>query len=207
MADKIDTKVPALRVQKMYENAPLPVKPKTSTDSGFDVFAHSVKKIYSHGDSNGERCLEGDAMAIKFVEDGVFELQCNERALIGTGLKMTIGPGYEIQVRPRSGNALKRGLTVVNTPGTVDEAYRDEVGIIILNTSRKAQKITLGEAIAQVVPMKVELLEVVEEELNDDTQRGTDGFGSTNRKDFTSGIIEPIKINPRSIDTPFNIMY
>lgn len=206
MAEKINKDV-ALKVEKLYNNAPLPVKPKTETDSGFDVFAHNVKLIYAHAGSNGERCLEGESMQGKFIDDGVFELQMGERALIGTGLKMTVGPGYEIQVRPRSGNALKRGLTVVNTPGTIDEAYRGEVGVIILNTSRQTQTITLGEAIAQVVPMKVELLEIVEEKLGEETERRNEGFGSTSKtRDFTSGIIQPLKTEPRDFDTPFNFM-
>jgi len=207
MAEKNETRVHALRVEKLYDNAPLPVKSKTSTDSGFDVFAHNVQKIYAHGGSNGERCLEGNAMKGKFIDEGVFELQMGERALIGTGLKMTVGPGYEIQVRPRSGNALKRGLTVVNTPGTVDEAFRNEVGIIILNTSRQTQQITLGEAIAQVVPMKIELIEVIEEKLNDNTERGMDGFGSTNRRDYEAGVMKPLALNIRDVDAPFNMMY
>jgi len=198
----------ALRVEKLYPDAPLPSKPKTSTDSGFDVVAHNVKRIYAHFGGNGEKLLEGDNMESKFIESGIFELQSGERALIGTGLKMTVGPGYEIQVRPRSGNALKRGLTVVNTPGTVDEAYRNEVGVIIMNTSRQTQKITLGEAIAQVVPMKVELLEVIEEELNDNTERGKDGYGSTNttRKDFNKGIMSSIPTDSVVKMTPFNFM-
>ncbi len=198
-----------LQVEKIYDNAPLPFKPKTSTDSGFDVVAHNVKRIYAHYGSNGEKLLEGDAMADKFYEPGIFELQCGERCLIGTGLKMTVGEGYELQVRPRSGNALKRGLTVVNTPGTVDEAYRNEVGVIIMNTSRQTQRITLGEPIAQIVPMKVELIEIEETKLNDLTERGQDGYGSTNRvnrKDFESGLPTAMSMDVMLKNTPFNEM-
>jgi len=120
MSEKVETRVHALRVEKLYPNAPLPYKPQSQTDSGFDVCAHNVKKIYAHLGSNGERLYEGDNLKLKFIDDGVFELQYAERALIGTGLKMTVGSGYEIQVRPRSGLALKKGLTVLNTPGTVN---------------------------------------------------------------------------------------
>ena len=203
--ETVATPINTLKVEKLYEDAPLPVKPKTSTDSGFDVFAHNVTRIYAHYGSNNEIKLEGEAMEGKFVESGVFELQTNERALIGTGLKMTVGPGYELQVRPRSGNALKRGLTVVNTPGTIDEAYRGEVGIIIMNTSRQTQRIVLGEAIAQVVPIKVELIEIQEAELSSETKRKADGFGSTsNREKFNI----PDEIFNTSINktTPFNFM-
>ena len=202
-----DTKL-TLKVEKIFDNAPLPIKPKTQSDSGFDVYAHNVKRIYAHYGSNGEKLLEGDALSDKFVEDGIFELQSGERALIGTGLKMTVGEGYEIQVRPRSGNALKRGLTVVNTPGTVDEAYRNEVGVIIMNTSRQTQRIELGEKIAQVVPMKVELIELEETKLDDKTERGQDGFGSTNklRQDHTEGVITPIPTTVKLKTTPFNMM-
>lgn len=198
---------PKLRVERIYDNAPLPSKPKIDTDAGYDVVAHNVTRIYAHYGSNGERLLEGDNLESKFIEPGVFELQSGERALIGTGLKMTVGEGYEIQVRPRSGNALKRGLTVVNTPGTVDEAYRGEVGVIIMNTSRSTQRIELGEKIAQVVPKRVELLEVVEEKLDDTTKRGADGYGSTSTKrNFTDGMVEPISTNVSIKTTPFNMM-
>lgn len=197
-----------LKVEKIYDNAPLPFKPKTTTDSGFDVVAHNVKTIYVHFGGNGEKALEGEFLEGRFVEDGVFELQSGERALIGTGLKMTVGPGYEIQVRPRSGLALKKGLTVVNTPGTVDEAFRNEVGVIILNTSRQTQRITLGEPIAQIVPMKVELIEIVEEKLDNNTQRGMDGFGSTNNNKFeyVDKFNTQISTNPMNKTTPFNMM-
>ena len=124
---------------------------------------------------------------------------------------MTVGEGYEIQVRPRSGLALKQGLTVVNTPGTIDEAYRNEVGVIIMNTSRQTQHIKLGDRIAQIVPKKVELLEVVEEKLDDNTERGQGGFGSSNKKDskgrsFTEGMPETFVPSTTIKTTPFNFM-
>jgi len=191
-----------LKVEKIYDNAPLPTKPTTETDAGYDIVAHNVKRIYAHFGSNSERILEDEDMEYKFVEPGVIELQQGERALIGTGLKMTVGPGYEIQVRPRSGLALKQGLTVVNTPGTIDEAFRNEVGVIIMNTSRKAQRIKLGDRIAQIVPKKVELLEIEETKLNDDTDRGKGGFGHSNDKDF----VEPIDFGNKNKSTPFNFM-
>ena len=99
---KTNNKV-ALRVERIWENAPLPVKPTVDTDAGFDVFAHNLKFLYANYGSNAERKMEGDELEDRFVDTGIFELRPGERCLIGTGLKMTVGPGYEIQVRPRSG--------------------------------------------------------------------------------------------------------
>jgi len=206
-----------LRVEKVYEDAPLPTKPTTETDAGYDVVAHNVSRIYAHFGTNGEKLLEGEAMEPKFVDPGVFKLESGERCLIGTGLKMTVGPGYEIQVRPRSGLALKQGLTIVNTPGTIDEAYRNEVGIILMNTSRQTQNITLGDRIAQIVPKKVELLEIVEEPLSNETERGTGGFGSSNdsiearelrasRRKFEDASPRTMIPGLTNKSTPFNFM-
>ncbi len=171
-----------MQVEFVGEYEPMPTKPGVETDSGFDVIAMDVKRIYAHSGGNGERLLEGEEMGVKFGEPGKFELQCNERCLIGTGIKVTIGPGYEIQVRPRSSIALKRGLTVLNSPGTIDEQFRGELCVIIINTSRKAQEIELGESIAQIVPMKVELPTIVVTTLSK-TKRATGGFGSTNKEE------------------------
>ena len=200
----------ALRVEKLYENAPLPVKPKTDSDSGFDVCAHNVSRIYANV-GNTERLLTEDMLKERFIDTGVFELRSGERCLIGTGLKMTVAEGYEIQLRPRSGNALKRGLTLVNCVGTIDYEYRNEVGAIIINTSNQTQTITLGEKIAQVVPAKVELIEVIEEKLEDNTKRGKDGYGSTNtlvndKSKFTEGLMRPISVNPIRSNTAFNML-
>lgn len=109
-----------LLVEPIYDNTTMPNKPKCETDSGFDIYAYEVKKIYSHHGTNAEIVLEGPDLKGKFIGPGIFELQCNERCLIGTGFKATIGEGFELQIRPRSGNALKRGLTVLNAPGTVN---------------------------------------------------------------------------------------
>lgn len=109
-------------------------------------------------------------------------LQPLERVLISTGLYFEIPEGYEIQVRPRSGLALKRGLTVLNTPGTVDANYRGEVGVIIVNLSNEAQTIEPGERVAQLVFAKVELMELeVTEVITKDTERGEQGYGDSGR--------------------------
>ena len=105
-----------------------------------------------------------------------------ERVLIPTGLYFEIPEGYEIQVRPRSGLALKRGLTVLNTPGTVDANYRGEVGVVLVNLSNEPQTIEPGERVAQLVVMEFDpiVFNIVNELAN--TERGTDGFGSTGTK-------------------------
>lgn len=174
--------MPMLKVLKVFPDAKLPAKPKDKTDAGFDVFGYRVEKLYYHGGGNGERCLEGKDLGRKFIDEHTFELQCNERVLINTGLRVTVEAGWEIQVRSRSGRALKQGLMVLNSPGTIDENYRGDLGVIILNTSRQAQQIVLGEAIAQIVPKRQEHLEIEEVTTFDDTKRGADGFGSTDKK-------------------------
>jgi dUTP pyrophosphatase len=122
-----------------------------------------------------------------------FDLRSNEEVtlmpgeikLVPTGLFMEIPLGYEGQVRPRSGLSLKRSVTVLNTPGTVDADYRGEVGVILINHSDKPQRLEKGERVAQMVIAKHETaeIEVVEsvEEL-ESTDRGAGGFGSTGTK-------------------------
>lgn len=105
-----------------------------------------------------------------------------ERALIPTGLFIELPQGYEAQIRPRSGLALKTGLTILNTPGTIDADYRGEIRIIMINLSRDAVRIEDGERICQMVINKHETIEwEVVDEL-DETDRGTGGFGHTGTK-------------------------
>ncbi|WP_439470412.1 dUTP diphosphatase [Brevundimonas sp.] len=103
------------------------------------------------------------------------------RALVKTGLKIALEPGYEAQVRPRSGLALKHGITCLNSPGTVDSDYRGEVGVILINHGQEPFVIQRGERIAQLVIAKHEQAEMIEVEALDDTARGAGGFGSTGR--------------------------
>ncbi|MFC0500699.1 dUTP diphosphatase [Asaia krungthepensis] len=102
-----------------------------------------------------------------------------ERALVPTGLKIGLPAGYELQIRPRSGLALKHGITLPNTPGTIDEDYRGEIGVIILNTGHEDFVITRGMRIAQAVLAPVIRLTWVEVSALDETARGAGGFGST----------------------------
>lgn len=109
-------------------------------------------------------------------------LQPMERKLIPTGLFIELPVGYEAQIRPRSGLALKRGLTVLNTPGTIDADYRGEVGVILINLSGEPQTIEPGERICQMVIAKHETPEVIEVNELSETERGAGGFGHSGRK-------------------------
>lgn len=104
-----------------------------------------------------------------------------ERRLIPTGLKIALEPGYEAQVRPRSGLALKHGVTCLNSPGTIDSDYRGEVGVILINHGQVAFEIRRGERIAQMVIAPYAQAVMAEVEALDETARGAGGFGSTGR--------------------------
>jgi dUTP pyrophosphatase len=109
-------------------------------------------------------------------------LQPLERAVVKTGLFLEIPVGYEAQVRPRSGLAAKKGITVLNAPGTVDADYRGEIGVILVNLSKDEFTIVNGERIAQLVISSHERAEWVETEILTETTRGEGGFGSTGIK-------------------------
>ena len=101
------------------------------------------------------------------------------RALVHTGLAMELPPDYEAQVRPRSGLALKRGITVLNTPGTIDSGYRGEVGVILANLSDEDFEVHVGDRVAQIVVAPVTHAEIVEVDAVTASDRGAGGFGST----------------------------
>jgi dUTP pyrophosphatase len=108
-------------------------------------------------------------------------LEPMERRLVSTGLRIAIPEGYEGQVRPRSGLAIRHGLTMVNTPGTIDSDYRGEVGIILINLGQERVDLSKGERIAQLVICPVARAAVVRVDSLDETERGEGGFGSTGR--------------------------
>lgn len=118
-------------------------------------------------------------MDVRARLDSPLTLQPLQRALIPTGLRMQLPQGYECQVRPRSGLALKHGISLVNTPGTVDADYRGEIGIIVINLSNEPYTITNGERIAQLVIK--EYVHVTWEQVDriDETKRGEGAFGHT----------------------------
>ena len=108
-----------------------------------------------------------------------FSLAPGERALVPTGLSMQLPEGFEGQVRPRSGLAVKHGVTVLNAPGTIDSDYRGEVKVILANLSDENFEIARGDRIAQLVPAPVQRATFAEVETLDETARGAGGFGST----------------------------
>jgi len=108
-------------------------------------------------------------------------IAAGRRHAVATGFAMAIPPGYEVQVRPRSGLALKHGVTCLNTPGTIDSDYRGEVKVILANLGDAPFAIRRGERIAQLVPAPVQHADLVLVETLDETTRGAGGFGSTGR--------------------------
>ncbi|MBI5389664.1 dUTP diphosphatase [Candidatus Woesearchaeota archaeon] len=120
----------------------------------------------------------GDAgLDLYAAEDCV--LQPLERKLVPTGIQIAVPTGFEAQVRPRSGLALKKGLSIVNTPGTIDAGYRGEVGVICINLGKESIAIKKSDKIAQMVINKVEHAIIEETDNLDETSRGSGGFGST----------------------------
>lgn len=168
-----------LYIEKIEPDVKIPVK-LDPTSSGFDLYANSIKRIYVHAGGNGERILQDEHMRGR-LQHGELSLNYLERVLIGTGIKATVGPGYELQIRPRSGLALKQGLSIVNTPGTIDEGYRDEIGVILINLSRATQIIKSGTRIAQLVvcPVALPVIEEVDQLPKSDLSNRDGGYGST----------------------------
>jgi dUTP pyrophosphatase len=141
-----------VRIQKLRPNAVLP------------AYAHG-----SHEDAGMDLCAVEDTT----LEPGV-------PRLVPTGLTVEIPPGYEAQVRPRSGLALKHSITMPNAPGTIDPGYRGELSVILLNLGREPYTIRAGDRIAQMILARYEAVEWVDEELAD-SARGQRGFGSSGR--------------------------
>ena len=133
------------------------------------VHPDAVLPSYAHPSDAG--------MDVRSVEDLV--IAPGRRALVRTGLVMLLPPLYEAQVRPRSGLALKSGVTVLNTPGTIDSGYRGEVGVILVNFGEVDFQVKKGDKIAQIVIAPVTQPTIVETDEVDETDRGSGGFGST----------------------------
>ncbi len=115
------------------------------------------------------------------LRDAGVALDPGVRALIPTGFAMEIPPGYEVQVRPRSGLALKHGISMVNTPGTIDADYRGPIGILLINHGEETFHVTHGERIGQMVVAPVVQGRFATTDSLSETRRGTGGFGSTGR--------------------------
>ena len=117
-----------------------------------------------------------------FIPEGKIEIEPQERKLIPTGLCLEIPKGYEVQIRPRSGLALKNGITVLNSPGTIDADYRGELRVILINHSADRFSITNEMRIAQMVVAQFSRVDLFEVEDLSETDRGEGGFGSTGTK-------------------------
>ena len=121
-------------------------------------------------------------MDIRASLDVPVTLQPFERTLIPTGLFVEIPNGYEIQIRPRSGLAIKQGITCLNSPGTIDSDYRGEIKIILINLSSEGQVINQGDRIAQMIIQKTERAEFEQVEFLNETERAAGGFGHTGKQ-------------------------
>src|SRR3989344_939934 len=143
--------MPTLKFKKLREDAVIP------------SYAHP-------GDAGMDLCSAED-----------FILEPKKRKLISTGLSVEIPVGYEIQTRPRSGLAIKNGISLVNSPVTIDAGYRGEIGIIIINHGEENFEIKKGDRIAQAVMNKIENAEIIEVDKLGDSERGAGGFGSTGK--------------------------
>lgn len=123
--------------------------------------------------------IGSSGMDVRANLDVPIEIEPLGRALVKTGLFLEMSPGLECQVRPRSGLALKKGITILNTPGTIDADYRGEVGVILVNLSNETFCVEDGERIAQLVFCKIEQIELKQVNVLSETDRGSGGFGST----------------------------
>jgi dUTP pyrophosphatase len=146
-----------------------------------DKIILKVKRLENNPDlplpsyqSNGSSGLD-----LRAAVDDDLVLQPGEIGFIPTGLAVSIPEGYEVQVRPRSGLALKHGLGLVNSPGTIDSDYRGEIGIIAINWGKKPVTIKRGDRIAQMIVSKISRVIIEESKGLDDTERGKGGFGHT----------------------------
>ena len=127
------------------------------------------------------RYASEDAAGLDVTAAEELTLQPGERHAVATGFAIEIPRGYEVQVRPRSGLAMKHGITCLNTPGTIDSDYRGEVKVILVNLGQEPFDVRRGERIAQLVPAPVHRADFVEASELSDTERGSGGFGSTGR--------------------------
>ena len=136
--------------------------------------SHNYLPAYSTKDSAG--------MDLRASLDEPLELKPMQRALIPTGIYIELPEGYECKIRPRSGLALKHGVTVLNTPGTIDADYRGEIGVILINLSDTPFVVNDGERICQMVVTRYDKVDWVRVEALDDSVRGAGGFGHTGVK-------------------------
>lgn len=162
MSTKVKIKYMFVRNNELLSNTPFIPKKAHATDAGFDVRAY----------------IEMDGK----TKQHYIAVPSNEVVLIPTNIKVEIPEGWQLSVRPRSGLALKKEVSIVNSPGTIDSEYRGEIGIIIRNNSIRTLYIHHGDKIAQLILEKVYPCEFITGELSD-SERGEGGFGSTDEQD------------------------
>ncbi len=143
------------------------------------VLKIKVKKLSNKAVIPAYQTKEAAGFDLHSIEDIV--IKPNERKLISTGLAFEIPYGYEIQIRPRSGLAYKQGITVLNTPGTIDSDYRGEIKVLLINHSNEDFEIKTNERIAQAIIKEVIQANFIEVDELSDTDRGEKGFGSTGK--------------------------
>jgi dUTP pyrophosphatase len=142
-----------------------------------------IKIVNTSSNPLPQYATEGSSgMDIRAALDIPLTLSPLQRALVPTGLFVEIPTGYEIQVRPRSGLAIKYGITCLNTPGTIDSDYRGEIKIILINLSSEEQVINPGDRVAQMIVQKVEKAEFEQVEILNETVRADGGFGHTGKQ-------------------------
>lgn len=142
----------------------------------------NINAVFNDGVQEPFYATPGDAgMDVRAHIQEPVTLNSLERKLIPTGIKMAIPDGYEVQVRPRSGLALKHGITVLNTPGTIDSQYRGEIGVILINLSNEDYTVEPNERIAQLVLNEVSQMKLIKVDALDETERGAGGFGHTGK--------------------------
>ena len=139
-----------------------------------------IKKLYPDVETPKYQTSGAVGFDLRAVEN--VSIPSGETRLVGTGLAVELPHGYELQIRPRSGLALKHSITVLNSPGTVDSDYRGEIKVLLINHGKSDFQISKGDRIAQAVVNRVEIVDIVEVEELSETQRGDKGFGSTGRK-------------------------
>lgn len=142
-----------------------------------------IKIVNTSANPLPQYATEGSSgMDIRAALNFPLTMQPLQRILVPTGLYVEIPPGYEIQVRPRSGLAIKHGITCLNSPGTIDADYRGEIKIILINLSSEEQVINPGDRIAQMIVQKVERAELERVDILNETARAGGGFGHTGKQ-------------------------
>lgn len=180
-----------IKIQKIRDNAILPKYAHGTEDTGADLFISNIKALNNNGEFEEIKNPDGYSIApFKTV-------------LCGVGFKMAVPVGYDVQIRPTSGNSLKTPLRIPNSPATIDSGFRGEVAVIIQNVSDKYYKIKIGDKIAQMVIAKVEHANFIESDTLEASVRGDDGYGSTGiAGESEKGTEKPKKLFKDDTDSP-----